>query len=63
MSFLKKLVKNFEDDMTAAAIAQAGDTEFAREILGESAAGKHQEHHCQENQKMVHLSVEPAEGK
>ncbi len=63
MTFLKRLARKFEDEMAAAGIAQAGDTELASQMIKESLAKESQEHPSRQNQEMMHLSAEPAEGK
>ncbi len=62
MTFLKRLLKGFEDDMAAAAVAQSGELEMARQMLKES---KDQQFRKESTEKkdIMHLTVNPAEGK
>ncbi len=63
MTFLKKLVRKFEDEMAAAAVAQTGETEMAWQILKESVRDDYRDQPSQNKQEMMHLSIKPAEGK
>lgn len=46
MKGLRRFLKGFEDDMTAAVFAEAGEFETAREILRESEHAKATEEKC-----------------
>lgn len=65
MNIFKKLIRRFEDEMAAAAVAQTGETEMALQILKEPYSDDHHTHShlSQSNQKVMHLSANPAEGK
>ncbi|NOX20240.1 MAG: hypothetical protein GXO99_03115 [Nitrospirae bacterium] len=61
MTFLKRALKGFENEMAAAAVAQSGEIEMARQILKESVEQITKE--SAEKQDLMHLRVKPAEGK
>ena len=63
MNILKKLIRRFEDEMAAAAVAQSGEPEMALQIIKDSPSDGHYTHPSQNKQEVMHLSVNPAEGK
>jgi flagellar motor switch protein FliG len=63
MRFFKRVVRKFEDEMAAAAIAQSGETEMAREIIRESLPDDYHDQPSQHKQEMMQFSINPAEGK
>jgi|Deesub1362A_J573_1020465.scaffolds.fasta_scaffold17647_2 hypothetical protein len=62
MKIFNKLIRKFEDEMAAAAVAQTGELEMALQIIKESASNDHYAHPSQSKQEMTHLSVRPVEG-
>lgn len=62
MTFLKKLLKSFEDDMAVAAVAQSGELDMAKQMIEESKK-EQVDRHTSENKEIMQLTVNPAEGK
>ncbi|HHN66002.1 MAG TPA: hypothetical protein ENK09_11625 [Nitrospirae bacterium] len=63
MRFLRRIIKRFEDEMAAAAVAQHGDYELALQIIRESEEGLEHKDLSKKRQEMMHLTTNPVEGK
>ncbi|GBD99462.1 hypothetical protein BMS3Abin07_01499 [bacterium BMS3Abin07] len=61
MKFFKKMVRKFEDEMAAAAFAQAGEMETAKEILKESDKQNLHNDISRGESDRLHLPLNPAE--